>query len=48
VLHPTSPILSSEAWRIQVFFFGLFLLTLLAAWQLARWWYRGEPNTVRK
>jgi hypothetical protein len=48
VLHPTSPILSSEAWRIQVFFFGLFLLTLLAAWQMARWWYRGEPNTVRK
>jgi hypothetical protein len=48
VLHPESPILSSEAWRIQVFFFGLFLLTLLAAWQMARWWYRGEPNTIRK
>jgi hypothetical protein len=48
VLHPASPILSSEAWRIQVFFFGLFSLTLLAAWQMARWWYRGESNTVRK
>jgi hypothetical protein len=48
VMHPASPILSSEAWRIQIFFFGLFLLTLLAAWQMARWWYKGEPNTIRK
>jgi hypothetical protein len=48
VMHPASPILSSGAWRIQVFFFGLFLLTLLAAWQMARWWYKGEPNYHRK
>jgi hypothetical protein len=48
VMHPASPILSSEAWRIQLFFFGLFFLTLLAAWHMARWWYKGEPNTVRK
>jgi len=38
VLHPPSPILTSEAWRIQIFFFGLVILTLLAAWQIARWW----------
>jgi hypothetical protein len=40
VLHPPSPILSSDAWRIQLFFGGLLLLTLLAAAQLALWIYR--------
>jgi hypothetical protein len=44
VMHPASPILTSEAWRIQFFFFGLVLLTLLAAWQMAKWWYSREPN----
>jgi hypothetical protein len=44
VLHPTSPILKSDAWRIQLYFFGLVMLTLLAAWQIARWWYKLEPN----
>ena len=44
VMHPASPILTSDAWRIQFFFFGLVLLTLLAVWQMARWWYKGEPN----
>ena len=29
VMHPASPILNSDAWRIQLFFFGLVLLTLL-------------------
>ncbi len=48
VLHPTAPILSSEAWRIQFFFFGLVLLTCLAAWQMARWWYKLEPNSVQR
>jgi hypothetical protein len=48
VMHPTSPILTSDAWRIQIFFFGLVLLTLLAAWQIARWWYRIEPNCTRR
>lgn len=48
VLHPTSPILSSGAWHIQLFFFGLVLLTLLAAWQMACWWYRREPNRVQR
>jgi hypothetical protein len=48
VMHPVSPILSSEAWRIQLFFFGLFSLTLLAACQMARWWYKGGSNSIRK
>jgi hypothetical protein len=38
VMHPPSPILSSDAGRIQLYFFALFALTLLAAWQVARWW----------
>ena len=42
VLHPASPILNSDAWRIQLFFTGLVILTLIAAWQIARWWYRRE------
>jgi hypothetical protein len=39
VMHPPSPILASNAPRIQMFFGLLFLFTLLAAWQVARWWY---------
>ena len=42
VMHPASPIFSSDAWRIQVYFAALFLLTLLAAGMLARWAYRLE------
>jgi hypothetical protein len=42
VMHPASPILSSDAWRIQLFFGGLVVLTLFAAWQIARWWYKRE------
>jgi len=37
VMHPPSPILDSNAWRIQVFFGGLILLLLLAVWQTVRW-----------
>ncbi len=48
VMHPASPILNSDAWQIQIFFFGLVLLTILAAWQMARWWYKGEPNRNRQ
>jgi hypothetical protein len=40
VLHPVSPILNSDSFHIQVFFFALVLLIFLAAWQIARWWYR--------
>ncbi len=42
VMHPPSPILNSEAWRIQLFFGGLTALTLLAAYQMARWWRQFE------
>jgi hypothetical protein len=42
VMHPPSPILNSDAWRIQLFFGILFLLTLFAAWHVARWWHRRE------
>jgi hypothetical protein len=45
VMHPPAPILNSDAWRIQVFFSGLLILTLLAAWQIARWWYHLEKLT---
>jgi len=38
VMHPPSPILDSDAGRIQLFFFGLVFLCLAAAWQIARLW----------
>jgi hypothetical protein len=43
VMHPGSPIFASGAWRIQVYFIVLLVLTLLAAWQVARWW-RGTDS----
>ena len=46
VMHPASPILQSNAWRIQAFFFGLVLLTFVAAWEMTRWWYTSEQNCV--
>ena len=36
VMHPPSPMLDSNAWRIQAFYAGLVVLLLLAAWQIAR------------
>ena len=42
VMHPPSPILDSDAPRIQLWFAGLFALTLLAAGQVALWWRRQE------
>jgi hypothetical protein len=44
VMHPPAPILNSDALRIQVFFAGLFLLALLAASQVARWWLLFERS----
>ncbi len=46
VMHPPAPILNSDAWRIQLFFGGLVVLTLLAAWQIARWWYQLERAKI--
>jgi hypothetical protein len=37
VMHPSSPIFSSDAWRIQAFFVILVGLVLFAEGQLARW-----------
>ena len=37
IMHPGSPIFSSEARLIQVYFISLFLLALLAVWWVARW-----------
>ncbi len=48
VMHPASPILSSDAWRIQIFFFSLVMLTLLAAWQMAHIWHQDEPNRIQR
>jgi len=42
VMHPPSPIRNSEASSIQLYFAGLFVLTLLAAWQVTRWWRQRE------
>jgi hypothetical protein len=36
VMHPPSPMMDSNAWRIQAFFGGLILLLLLMVWQVAR------------
>jgi hypothetical protein len=48
VMHPASPILNSDAWKIQVFFGSLVLLTLLVALQIAGWWYKREPNCTTR
>ena len=45
VMHPGSPIFGSGAWRIQVYFLVLLVLTLLAAWQLAHLWWGIETPT---
>jgi hypothetical protein len=44
VMHPASPIMSSDAWRLQLFFAGLLILTLVAAVQLALWIYRWDDS----
>lgn len=44
VMHPPAPILNSDAWRIQLYFAGLLLLTLLAGTQVARWWRHLEAR----
>ena len=44
VMHPPSPILNSDAARIQFFFVVLLILILLAASQIARWWYKRDVH----
>lgn len=43
VMHPRSPILTSDSRLIQVYFFLLVGVTLLAAWQVARLFLRLDP-----
>lgn len=45
VMHPGSPIFSSSSWRIQVYFVSLSILTLLAAWQMARLLLTADSST---
>ncbi len=47
VMHPASPIFSSDAWRIQLFFTALLGAVLLTAWQVARWWHLIELSKAR-
>lgn len=44
ILHPVSPILSSDSTAIKLFFVGLLVLLGLAAWQVARIWHRAERD----
>ncbi len=48
VMHPPSPILDSNAPRIQAFFIALFFVMLLTAWQIARWWRKLDPSNPLK
>ncbi|GAB4580021.1 MAG: hypothetical protein Fur0022_27600 [Anaerolineales bacterium] len=48
VMHPPSPILTSDAWRIQLFFAGLTALTLVAGFQMVRWWRAREQLQKRR
>jgi hypothetical protein len=48
IMHPSSPIMESGSGRIQLFFAGLVLLCLLAAWQIARGWLYVDGSKVRK
>ena len=45
VMHPPSPILNSEAWRIQLYFTVILALVLLAAFQIARWLFARKHIT---
>ncbi|MBT3390383.1 MAG: hypothetical protein HN413_08230 [Chloroflexi bacterium] len=47
VMHPPAPMLESDAWRIQLYFFGLTVLTLFAAWQVARIFFSIEANRLK-
>jgi hypothetical protein len=48
VMHPSSPIMESGSGRIQLFFGGLVLLCLLAAWQITRGWLHVDSSRMRK
>ena len=47
IMHPPSPILNSDSSRIQIYYFGLVILNLLLAWQVARLWLITSFNIQR-
>lgn len=47
VMHPPAPMLQSDAPRIQFYFAGLVVLTLLAACHVAHWWHQFEHTDAR-
>jgi hypothetical protein len=47
VMHPPSPIMQSGSWSIRLFFSGLVILCLLAAYQLTRLWLKIERLNVQ-
>jgi hypothetical protein len=47
VMHPPAPMLQSDFSLIQVYFGGLFILMILAAWQITRWLCRLETHPVK-
>lgn len=44
VMHPPAPMLQSDLSLIQVYFGALFILMILAAWQITRWLCRLETQ----
>lgn len=44
VMHPESPIFNAEAGGIRVFYIGLLLLLLIAAWQQVRVWLQWDKQ----
>ena len=48
IMHPASPILQSGSWRIELFFFSLVLLCLLASVQVTRFWLASENPNLRR
>ena len=47
IMHPASPIMQSGSWRIELFFFSLVALCLLASFQVARFWLSFERSNFR-
>jgi hypothetical protein len=54
ILHPISPVMSSDSRNIQLFFSGLWILLVLAAWQITRIFHQlenlpsGQRNSLVK
>jgi hypothetical protein len=44
ILHPESPIFNSNARNIQLYFLGMLILLLAAAWQMARVWMQWQAR----